>query len=80
MGVTRPRLFVAVLCGLWGIHILLVRKDFFFFFFVLRAAFAAYGSSRLEIELELQPAAYTTATAAQNMSHICDLHRSAQQH
>ena len=30
----------------------------------------------LEVKLELQLLAYTTATATLDMSHICDLHRS----
>ena len=35
--------------------------------------------SRLGVELELQPPAYTTATAKQDPSHICDLYHSSQQ-
>ena len=35
---------------------------------------------RLEVELELQLLAYTTATATQDLSHVCDLHRSSWQH
>ena len=31
---------------------------------------------RLEVELEMQPSAYTTATAKWDLSHICDLHHS----
>ena len=31
------------------------------------------------VELELQPSAYTTATAKQDLSRICNLHHSAQQ-
>jgi len=34
---------------------------------------------RLGVELELQLPAYTTATAMQDPSHICDLHCSSQQ-
>ena len=34
---------------------------------------------RLGIELELQLPAYTTATATQDPSHICDLHHSSWQ-
>ena len=34
----------------------------------------------LGIELELQPLAYTTATAMQDLSSICNLHHSSQQH
>ena len=35
---------------------------------------------RLEVELELQLPAYTTATAMGNLSYICDLHHSSWQH
>ena len=35
---------------------------------------------RLEVELQLQVLAYTTATAMWDLSHICDLHHSSQQH
>ena len=34
---------------------------------------------RLGIELELQLPAYTTATAMQDLSHVCDLYHSSQQ-
>ena len=34
---------------------------------------------RLEVESELQLLAYTTATATQDPSHICNLHRSSRQ-
>ena len=34
---------------------------------------------RLGVKLELQLAAYTTATAKQDLSRICDLHHSSQQ-
>ena len=32
---------------------------------------------RIGVELELQLLAYTTATATQELSHICDLHQSS---
>ena len=35
---------------------------------------------RLGVELELQLPAYTTATATRNLSHVCNLHHSSQQH
>ena len=35
---------------------------------------------RLGVESELQLLAYTTATATMDLSHICDLCRSLQQH
>ena len=34
---------------------------------------------RLGIELELQPRAYTTATATQDPSFVCDLYHSSRQ-
>ena len=34
---------------------------------------------RLEVKLELLPLAYTTATATQDLRHVCDLHGSSQQ-
>ena len=34
---------------------------------------------RLGVEWELQPPAYTTATATPDPSHICDIHHSSQQ-
>ena len=34
---------------------------------------------RLGVELELQLLDYTTATATQDPSHVCDLHQSSQQ-
>ena len=36
--------------------------------------------SRIEVQLELQLPAYTTATAMQDLSWICDLHCSSRQH
>ena len=35
---------------------------------------------RLEVELELLPPAYTTATATPDPSHVCELHHSSRQH
>ena len=34
---------------------------------------------RLGVKSELQPLAYATATAMQDLSHICNLHHSSQQ-
>ena len=34
---------------------------------------------RLEVKLELLLLAYATATAMQDVSHVCDLHHSSQQ-
>ena len=35
---------------------------------------------RLGVVLELQPPAYTTATAVRDPSHACDLHQNSRQH
>ena len=35
---------------------------------------------RLGVKLDLQLPVYTTATATRDLSHICDLHHSSQQH
>ena len=35
---------------------------------------------RLRVESELQLPAYAKATATQNLSHVCDLHHSSQEH
>ena len=45
------------------------------FCFVFRAKAAAYGSSKLELQL----LAYTTATAMPDASYNCDVHRSSPQ-
>ena len=37
----------------------------------------AYGGSQSGDELELQLPAYSTATAKQNLSRVCDLHHSS---
>ena len=57
---------------------------FFFFFFFLSFVFLGphlwcMEVSRLGIELEQQLLAYTTATAMQDPSHICDLHHTSRQ-
>ena len=36
--------------------------------------------SSLDVKLELQLPAYTTATAMQDLSHVCDPHHRSQQH
>ena len=48
------------------------------FFFLCMVAPVANGSSRAGVELELQMPAYTTATATQDSSCICDLCCSSQ--
>ena len=52
----------------------LILKIFFFFCLLFRAAPAAYGSSRLGVELELQLLACATATAMLDVSLVFDLH------
>ena len=59
---------------------------FFFFFFCLlsfvffRSPPTALGSSQARGPSELQLPAYTTATATLDLSSVCDLHHSLQQH
>ena len=48
----------------------------FFFFCLFRAA----SVSRLGVESELQPLAYAVATTTRDLSQVCDLHHSSQQH
>ena len=51
----------------------------FFLFPFFRVAPKTCGSSQIGVESELQPPAYTTATATQDLSRIHDLHHSPQQ-
>ena len=50
---------------------------FYFIFLHFRAALAAYGGSQAR---DLQMLAYTTATAMQDLSYICNLPHGSQQH
>ena len=50
-----------------------------FLFFFLRSHLQHMEVSRLGAESELQPPAYTTATATWNPSQICELHHSSWQ-
>ena len=52
------------------------RQNSFFFF---RATLQHMEVPRLGVESKLELLAYTTATATQDLSHICDLHHSSQQ-
>ena len=52
---------------------------FFGFFLLFRATPAAYGVSRVGVQLELQQLAYSTATATRDPNHVCDLHHGSQQ-
>ena len=57
------------------------RMTFFFFVFSVFLGLNPWHMEvpRLEAELELQLPAYTTATATQDLSRICDLHHISQQ-
>ena len=58
-------------------------QDFFFFFFVFCFLWLHpqhMEVPRLGVKLELQLLAYTSATAMQDPSHVCDLHHSSRQH
>ena len=53
---------------------------FFNFSFFFRAAGGAcYGSSQARGQIGAVAVAYTTAAATQDLSRICDLHRSSRQ-
>ena len=69
---------------IWCGTSLILFLSFFVFCFcfclIFRTAPAAYGSSRLRVESELQLPAYTTATETQDPSHVCELHHSSWQH
>ena len=52
---------------------------FFFFFFLLGLHLRHMEVPRVGIESELQPPAYTTATAMPDLSHVFNLHHSSQQ-
>ena len=53
---------------------------FFFFFCLFLGPHPRHMESpRLGVELELQLLTYTTATATQDPSHICNLYHSSQQ-
>ena len=54
--------------------------NFYLFILLFRPAPWHVEVPRLGVELELQLLAYTTATAMQDLSHLCDLHHSSRQH
>ena len=54
--------------------------SFLFLFFFFWPHLQHMEVPRLGVELELQPPAYTTGTATQDLSHVCDLHHSSWQH
>ena len=60
-------------CSLFGI------LCYFYLFIYFMAVPVPYGNSWVGVKLELQMQAYTTATATQDLSHICDLCCSLQQ-
>ena len=53
---------------------------FFFFFVFLGLHLQRMEVPKLGVKLELQLPAYATATATPDLSHICNLHHSSQQH
>ena len=52
---------------------------FLFCFLFFRVIPMAYGSFQARVEMELQLPAYTTATATQDLSHVCNPHHSSRQ-
>ena len=65
--------------GPWNIRALETYL-FIYFLLFLRSTLVAYGNSRLGVKSELQLPAYTTATAIQDPSHVCNLYHSSRQH
>jgi len=63
---------------MWLIGEFLFLSSFYFFVFLGRHP-QHMEVPRLGIESELQPLAYTTATAMQDLSRVCDLHHSSRQ-
>ena len=60
----------------WGVLFVWFISSFLKIFLLFRATHIAYG--RLGVEMKLELLAYTTATAMQDPSGICDLHYSSQ--
>ena len=79
-----------VLLPLWCkvmLTYVLAGLGFFLFVYLFVLSFVVLGPHPQHIEVlrpgvlsELQPPAYTTATATPDPSHVCDLHHSSQQH
>ena len=57
----------------------LLLKLIFFYYYFLGPHPQPMEVPRLGVELELQLPAYTTATATEDLSCVCDLHHSSQQ-
>ena len=56
-------------------------KSFLFSFFLLfRSKPTSYGSSQTRGQIRTASASYTTATATQDPSYVCNLHHSLRQH
>jgi len=47
---------------------------------LFRAAPVAYGGCKAGVKLELHLPAYDTATATKDLSHVCKIQHSSQQH
>ena len=60
-------------------HANMLTHDHSFFFFFLGLHLQNTEVPRRGVESELQPPAYTTATATPDPSHVCDLHLSSWQ-
>ena len=56
-----------------------VTLTFYFFIFFLWPNLQQMEIPGLEVKLELQPPAYTTATSTPDLSHVCDLYHSSWQ-
>ena len=63
------------------LRIVTLHFNFFFFLFCLFRAVPKHTEApRLGVELELQLPAYSTTIAMPDLSHVCSLHHSSQQH
>ena len=60
--------------------LLSMETRFLIFIYFLRLHLKHMEVPQLGVELELQLPAYTTATTTGDLSHICDLRHSLQQH
>ena len=63
----------------WLVQVLGFVFFFFFLSFFFQGLHPRRMDSRLGVESELQPPAYTTATTPPDLSRVCDLHHSSWQ-
>ena len=72
--------WICFCCSTTGIPLFFTFFFFFLVFFVFsRAAPMAYGSFQARDQIGNTVLTYTTATATQDLSHVCELHHSSRQ-